>query len=623
MDSNQNAQEPSRQENQQKQQAVDAPISFVPSVLHQLGLDREEPRMSVSINEQLAAFNDSDWRMRVSAIRTLESWGTRVPLAVLVKALEDEDSSVRAAAVHALGLLGEQAPVERLLSVLHDSDWHVRETAVLALGGLGAHVPEKSLVLALKDSDSMVREAAQLVLHKRHNVVISTIAPEEASHSYEPQTSYSIIMDDSYPLEAYADKYGQFSRMDTLQRLEPRKVGFLHAHWGVLTVCAVLLIIAANVSGWLLFTLSWHGSVSSSVFMQAIPTVMPGVPMAAPTPLPPPITSVLGTPVANIPVGQTIYTYHGQSAYISGVAWSPTGTLIASASADGTLKVWDAFTGQQVFKWSEPYHNALLAVAWSPDGNYIAVGGTDADSAGVYILDADNGRIVSIYPIGSIVPQASEAHIGALKAISGGGPGTVYSLAWSPDNQYVAAAVGDGTVRVFNAKTGTVVGLPGIQGGGNVVAGSVTWSPDGSYIAYGLGTQLVLWNITTRQLQTYMPNIPGDWVTSVTWSSDNQNIAIGVAQMNAGNVAVDIWDPFTGKDSIYKNRFAGTWSPDGIYIAGADTSHDVQIWGAVNGNVLFTYADKAGPVSSVAWSPDGSFIASGDDRGGVNVWRAP
>ena len=131
MDINHNAQEPAREENHQ---AMEAPISFLPSVQRQLGLDREQSGTDSSIYEQLAALNDSDWRVRVSAIRMLERWGTRAPMAVLVQALEDEDSTVRAAAVHALGMLGEQAPMDRLLSALQDSDWHVRETAVLALG---------------------------------------------------------------------------------------------------------------------------------------------------------------------------------------------------------------------------------------------------------------------------------------------------------------------------------------------------------------------------------------------------------------------------------------------------------------------------------------------------------
>ncbi|MHB8600469.1 MAG: WD40 domain-containing protein [Ktedonobacteraceae bacterium] len=615
MDINHNAQEPARQENQQRQQAMDAPISFVPSVLRQLGLDREQSGADSSIHVQLAALNNRDWRVRVSAIRTLERWGTRAPMAVLVQALKDEDSTVRAASVHALGMLGEQAPVEHLVSALQDSDWHVRETAVLALGALGARVPEKSLVLAMKDSDSMVREAAQLVLHRRHNVVVSAVEQEEASNSYEPQTTYSILMEDSYPLEAHADKDGQISRMDTLRQLERRKKGFLRSHWGILTVCAVLFIVTVNVTGWMVFALSVHSSVSG-VAMHAMPTVTSYGPAVTATPMPPIVSST-----------RTLYTYHDQSAFISGEAWSPDSTRIASASADGTLDVWDAFTGQRLFKWGDPYQNGLLAVAWSPDGKYIAVGGSDSHVADVYIFNANNGQIVSTCPIGSLAPQASQAHIGAVRAASGGGPGTVYSLAWSHNSKWIAAGVGDGTVQVFNPATGTSVLTISTAGkassDGNPVASSVTWSPDNQYIAYALGSQVRLWNVTTKQLQVHIPRLANDWVTAVVWSPDNQYLAINIAQLNAGGVAAEIWSPYTGKDALYMEHFAGSWSPDSTRITAATQSNIIQVWEASNGKLLYAYLDTIAQTTNAVWSPNGNFIASGDDAGAVNVWRAP
>ncbi len=615
MDTNQNAQEPSQQENQQRQQAVDAPISFLPSVQRQLGLEREQSGADSSIHEQLTALTDRDWRVRVSAIRTLERWGTRAPMAVLVQALEDEDSTVRAAAVHALGMLGEQAPLEHLVSALQDSDWHVRETAVLALGGLGSRVPEKSLVLALKDSDSMVREAAQLVLHKRHNVVIAAVEPEETRKVYEPQTTYSILMEDSYPLEAHADKYGQVSHMDTLRQLERHKKGFLRSHWGILTVCAVLLIAAVNMSGWMVFVVSRHSSVSNAVG-KVMPAHRPYVQQANPTVMPPPISSV-----------QALYTYHDQSAFISGVAWSPDSTRIASASGDGTVDVWDASNGQRLFRWSDPYQTSLLAVAWSPDGKYIAVGGSDAQVTPVFVLNANNGHIVSTCGIGSLAPQTSLAHIGAVRATSGGGPGTVYSLAWSHNSKWIAAGVGDGTVQVFNPATGTSVLTISTAGkassDGNPAASSVTWSPDNQYLAYALGSQVRLWNVTTKQLQIHIPRLANDWVTAVAWSPDNQYLAINIAQLNAGDVAAEIWSPFTGKDAIYMEHFIDAWSPDSTRIVAATRSNYIQVWDASNGELLNSYRDTIAQTTNAAWSPNGNFIASGDDAGAVNVWRAP
>ena len=51
------------------------------------------------------------------------------------------------------------------------------------------------------------------------------------------------------------------------------------------------------------------------------------------------------TPAA-LPLGMTFYTYHGHSSPVFGVAWSPDGKRIASASLDGTVQVWDDATGK-------------------------------------------------------------------------------------------------------------------------------------------------------------------------------------------------------------------------------------------------------------------------------------
>ena len=80
------------------------------------------------------------------------------------------------------------------------------------------------------------------------------------------------------------------------------------------------------------------------------------------------------------------FTYHGHAGYVSAVAWSPDGKRIASASADGTVQVWDAFTGDHAYVYRGHADFALghithgegvNSVAWSMDGRHIASAGTD------------------------------------------------------------------------------------------------------------------------------------------------------------------------------------------------------------------------------------------------------
>jgi WD40 repeat protein len=65
------------------------------------------------------------------------------------------------------------------------------------------------------------------------------------------------------------------------------------------------------------------------------------------------------------------------------------------------------------------------------------------------------------------------------------------------------------------------------------------------------------------------------------------------------------------------------WSPDGGYVASANTNKTVEIWNSMTGRSALTYPNHRSEVLTVGWSPDGTRIASGDDDGLVRVWQAP
>ncbi|HXR04450.1 MAG TPA: hypothetical protein VN836_07060, partial [Verrucomicrobiae bacterium] len=62
----------------------------------------------------------------------------------------------------------------------------------------------------------------------------------------------------------------------------------------------------------------------------------------------------------------------GHAARITGVACSPDGTMIASSSEDGTLKLWS--TNGTLLRTLNTLPYATTALAWSPDGKSIAAG---------------------------------------------------------------------------------------------------------------------------------------------------------------------------------------------------------------------------------------------------------
>lgn len=63
----------------------------------------------------------------------------------------------------------------------------------------------------------------------------------------------------------------------------------------------------------------------------------------------------------------------GHTGLVLALAYSPDGRTLASASDDGTARLWDVATGRQVTKLQSPEERAIC-VAFAPDGKTLAVG---------------------------------------------------------------------------------------------------------------------------------------------------------------------------------------------------------------------------------------------------------
>jgi hypothetical protein len=254
-----------------------------------------------------------------------------------------------------------------------------------------------------------------------------------------------------------------------------------------------------------------------------------------------------------------------QFGLIRSLAWSPDGTLLASAGLDGRTLVWEVASGRQVFALPAD-HGWVWSVAWSPDGTRLAAGSQDGTIRVVEGLE--HGPKVHVFKAHEPRPFGTAGSQG------------VRTLAWSPQGDRLASGGPDRLVKLWDPMRGAE--LARLQGDQRSVLG-LAWSPDGTRLASASTDRLVIaWDAQTgRKLWTMRGH--NDFVDAVVWSPDGTRLA------SAGiDDSVRVWDPRTGEEAFALRGNSGmfhdvSWSPDGAQLAAASSDGQIWLWDATRG----------------------------------------
>jgi WD40 repeat protein len=279
----------------------------------------------------------------------------------------------------------------------------------------------------------------------------------------------------------------------------------------------------------------------------------------------------------------------GHTSRIVSVAYSPDGKQLASGSWDGTVRLWDPATGEElrIFRLDEhKYHG----VTFSPDG---------------MILAASDGFLVRLW------------EVAGRKVLPSVGPAPVWlsGMAFSPDGDVLATAgvYGTHTVTLWDVKTTKkLLSLPPGPSGGSWVA----LSPDGKLLASGSWGEVRVWRWDgAATANEVLRNT--DLSNSVAFSPDSRTLAADcgfIVDVETGQVTRRL-------QGSRVQTYCNTFSPDGKRVASARGDRCALLWDPVTGKELGRYAHAA-PVYCVAFSPDGGTLATaGDDNDSViKLW---
>jgi WD40 repeat protein/serine/threonine protein kinase len=234
----------------------------------------------------------------------------------------------------------------------------------------------------------------------------------------------------------------------------------------------------------------------------------------------------------------------------------------------------------------------MWSAAFSPNGAQIAT--TDDENAQVW--DAQTYRLLFTLRHGD----------------------TVYRAEYSLDGSKLVTACGDGTVRIWDAASGTLVRELRRNGTKRRYA-LVALSPDSKLVAAMDLEVAHVWDAGTGEPLAELVDGTSSGSPSLAFSSDGDWLA-----MSSGN-NVHVFDAETWKQVLVISGpgiDGQSWDPNGPRLLTGSTDGDVSIWAIPTGQRVHHLRHVGEPVDAVAFSPDGRLVVAASRDGNEQIWNA-
>ena len=302
------------------------------------------------------------------------------------------------------------------------------------------------------------------------------------------------------------------------------------------------------------------------------------------------IVSMLGDGTVRLWNGETgeeLVTLPGHVGWVAALAFSPDGKHIVSGSNDGTLHLWDTETARELAAL-KGHTRGVSACAYSPEGTRIVSGSHDST---LYLWDGQSGDKIA--------------------ALQGHTSGAV-ACRFSRDGSRILSA-GYDSFRLWDGKTGEELT---VSRGHTDLVGPCVFSPDGTRAVSGDLNMPSLWDVeNSREIAVLRGH--NATVLACAVSPDGTRIATG------SHDAFRLWDGETGQEiAILEGHTQGVWtcafSPDGTRLVSGG-GDGLRLWDVKTGEEIPVLRDCTEQVRSCAFSADGTLVVSGSEDGTVRL----
>ncbi len=312
------------------------------------------------------------------------------------------------------------------------------------------------------------------------------------------------------------------------------------------------------------------------------------------------------------------------TSFMSDLAFSPDGALMASSDWGGNIVLWDPQTWQPIGEPLMVDTGRVLGVEFYPDGKTLVsshetnifdpVTETQQISAEIRFWDAETGELVDSF---SFPYQMAFT-----------------SLAFNPDGKSFVTAINSATlVRLWDAETREPLPIPDAFSDIDAVPHSLAFNPRGDILAIGgcaewdstqspnkcLAGEITLWNMRTDDVSGAALTGHKDTVSSLVFSPDGKTLASSGADRS-----IILWDVETGEpigDPLHghgEDVASLAFHPAGGLLASGADDHKVILWNLSEvSHVADTLSGHSAPIWSVVYSPDGNMLASASEDGSI------